>query len=80
MPIFIFIFNHLIDKIIYQKYPVLNSIKLKIICNSLQTANKMLSDNDLNSLCKLNVPFDQCEVKGVAPITSDYSEKNFLKI
>lgn len=74
-----------IGKKVYDKYPdideiqFINSNKLKIVSNSLQTANKILADKDLSSMYKLNIPFDQCEVKGVVPLTVDYNEKEIFE-
>lgn len=76
-------------KNIYEKFPLVSEIqfvnngKFKIKTNSLSTANEIISNKEFQSLYKINVPFDLCEVKGVAPIPCEYSEEelfNFVGI
>lgn len=71
-------------KSVYEKFPLVNEIqfvsngKFKIKTNSLATANEIILNEGFRSLYKINVPYDLCEVKGVVPIGSEYSEKELF--
>lgn len=72
-------------KKVLNKYPLVEEIlfvnnnKLKVITKSLTTANNLIQDEEFCSFFKINVPFDLCEVRGVASIPVDYSEKEVYK-
>lgn len=71
-------------KTIYSKFPLVNEIqfvnnsKLKILTDSLKTANDIISDENFRSIYNINVPFDLCEVKGVAALPLEYSEEELF--
>lgn len=57
----------------------INKSKLKLITPSLETANKILESKEFNTLYKLNVPYDLCEVRGVVEIPHEYAESEIFQ-
>lgn len=68
------IYDHFSEVEIYY----ISNRKIKIIANDIKTANNIAIDEDLNSNYMVIIPADLSEVKGVCPISSEFSEKEIF--
>ena len=69
---------------LYKKYKnidifFLTKKKVKVCTSNIEVANLIALDSDLNTNFSVYIPSEVCEVKGVVPIASSYSEEEIYK-
>jgi len=69
-----------LSKEIYKQYPeteifFISRKKIKVLSKNIHVANEIAKDPSLNSKYMVFIPSEECEVKGMCPIPTDYSEQ-----